>query len=134
MKAISKEQIKCISALINKLGLQDYKASLVWSYTGERTESRSDMTSGEAIELIKYLKSTDPDEIAAERMRRKIISMAHEMSWRISGTTKVDMKRVDGWCIQFGRYHKHLNSHTKNELPYLVTQFETVYNSFLKAL
>lgn len=59
--------------------------------------------------------------------------MAHEMNWHIAGTTKIDMKRLDGWCSRFSYKKKHLDSYTYKELPTLVSQFEKVYKSFLQS-
>lgn len=124
----------CINALLNKLKLKEQKDNLVMGFTGQRTSSRGGMFKAEAIELIRYLKSQDPDEVAAERMRKKVISMAHECGYRIPGTKKVDMKKLDGWCTTFGMYKKKLNQHTKEEMVNLVTQFEQRYKSFLSSL
>lgn len=131
---ITKDQVRCISTLISKLGMGEHKSTLVQSFTFGRTESRAEMKADEAKELIQYLKRTDPDEVKAETQRRKIISMAHEMKWELPGTKKADMKRLDEWCKKYGMYHKHLNSHTLKELPYLVTQFGAYYMSYLKTL
>jgi hypothetical protein len=60
--------------------------------------------------------------------------MAHEMHWRISGTDKADMKKIDEWCKKSGQYHKQLNSHTLQELPFLITQFQEMYLKDLKRL
>jgi hypothetical protein len=130
----STDQIRCISTMLRKLGLDEHKASIISGATDGRTESRGDLQRTEATDLIKYLKGLDPDEVSAEKMRRKIISRAHEMGWRMPGTLRVDMKRLDDWCGKFGYRHKHLNSYTLAELPALVTQFDAVYTSFLKSL
>ena len=132
-KPISKAQIGIIMAMINKLHMKAQKESIISGASSERTTSTRQLTSNEAIDLIKYLKSQDPDEQKAEKMRRKIISMAHEMGWKLPGGT-ISMTRVDFWCIKYGYLHKKINQYTYTELPKLVTQFETVYQSFLNTL
>jgi hypothetical protein len=133
MKEISTAQVSCIMAMINKLKLKAQKEHIIMGATDGRTTSTRELTSDEANALIKYLKSQDPDEIGAEKMRRKIISMAHEMGWKLPNS-KADMERVDNWCVKYGFLHKKLNQYLYNELPKLVTQFESVYQSFLKTL
>lgn len=103
-------------------------------FTSGRSGSSKDLTSDEANALIRHLKQLDPEEVAAEKMRRKIISMAHEMGWRLPGTTRADMQRIDSWCVKYGYLHKKLNQYLPAELPALVTQFEAVYKSFLKGI
>ncbi|MFN4249078.1 MAG: hypothetical protein ACK4EY_15225 [Flavipsychrobacter sp.] len=134
VKLISKGQLSCIHALITKLNLKERKADIVRGFSGERTSTSSYMYMHEATDMIRYLKSLDPEEQANEKMRRYIISMAHECGYRIPGTTKVDMKRLDGWCKEFGKYKKTLNRHNHKELVELVTQFKERYKSHLRSI
>lgn len=129
---ISRPQIALIHAMLTKLKLTGQKANLVLGFTGGRTESSREMSRAEATEFIKYLKSQDPDEQACDRMRKKIISMAKQCGYCQPGTDKADMARIDDWCRKYGKYHRPLNSHSKDELTQLVTQFENVYKSYLK--
>lgn len=130
---LNKAQLICISTLISKLGLQGQKDALIQGFTDGRTESRKDMWRDEAAALIKYLKSIDPDEASAEKMRRYIISMARSMKWLLPGN-KADMPRIDNWCKAYGYLHKGLNAYTLQELPRLVTQFQAVYKSHLRGI
>ena len=128
----NKEQKVIIGVLVTKLGLQKRKKEMTLGFSGGRTDTTTDLTPDEARAYIKYLKSQDPDEIAADKMRKKIISMAHELGYRIPGTTKVDMIKLDEWCIKYGHKHKKLNQYLVDELPLLVTQFEKRYDSHVK--
>lgn len=94
----------------------------------------SKMDRAGATQLIQHLQRADPDAEAKQRMRRKMVAICHEMRWHLPGTRKVDMQRLSGWCEQFGKFKKPLNAHTVKELTVLLTQFEAVYKSFLKAL
>jgi hypothetical protein len=131
---ITKAQISCIHALHSKLRIGMEKAELVRGFSNGRTTSMREMTVDEGTALIKELKRQDPEEIAANRMRNKIISMGHEMGWRLPNTTKIYMAHIDSWCMSYGLYKKKLNSHTLEELPHLVTQMEAVYKSFIKGI
>lgn len=128
---ITKGQIACIHAMVKKLNLTASKADMVLGFTGERTASVGDMYLDEAKAMIQYLKSQDPEEQSAEKQRRYIISMAHECGYRKPGTTKVDMVKLDNWCVNYGYLHKKLNQYRQHELPKLVTQFEKVYKDYL---
>lgn len=141
------EQIKAIYALLGKHGLREEKESIVGSFTAGRTNSTKAMTKAEAAALIGHLKSLDPTDTRSDKMRNKILSMAHEMNWCLTASPlaspltlskgegekrKVDMAHVNNWCVKSGYLHKPLDEYTYNELPRLVSQFEEVYKSYLK--
>lgn len=125
MQLLNKGQLIAINTLISKLQFtKEQKATMVSGFTAGRSGSSKDLLMSEAALLISHLKRLDPDEKQAEKMRRKIISMAHELHWHKPGTVQIDMKRVDGWCKSYGFGKKGLNSYALAELPKLVTQFE----------
>jgi hypothetical protein len=131
MQNITPDQLKCLSTLVSKLGFtKDDKVVMVQGFSNGRATSSKDLLVDEATAMIKHLKSIDPQEHAAEKMRRKIISMAHEMGWKApsnspggGGQLKADMKRIDDWCKKYSPHKKNLNNHTYRELAALVTQF-----------
>jgi hypothetical protein len=132
---ITPSQLKIIHTLFNKIGNAPHKKDIIAGFTNGRSESSKDLYFDEATDLIKYLKNFDNEAISAERMRRNIISMAHELNWKLPDTGKIDMKRVNGWCEKFGYQHKPLNNYTYEELPKLVTQFKNgPYSHFIKNL
>lgn len=118
--------------LLGKFGLRDEKESIVNAFTGGRTTSTKVMSDKEAVALIAHLQSLDTDVASAEKMRNKILYYGHEMNWRLPGTERIDMQRVNNWCIKFGYLKKPLDAHTQKELPQLLSQFEQVYKSYLK--
>ena len=124
--------MKAIHTLLNKQGLKEEKDSIVKSFTAGRTTHSSQMLFEEAASLIGHLKKLDPHDIASDKMRNKILSMAHEMNWRIKGTEKVDIDHVNAWCISHGYLKKKLDDYKYNELPKLVSQFDEVYKGFIK--
>lgn len=126
---------KQLHGLLNKSGLSTQKESLVHSYTNGRSISSKDLTNDEAKNMIGYLNGVvNVESFASNKMRRKIISMAHEMHWHLPGTQKIDMVRLNDWCVKFGYMKKELNKHAYKELPTLVFQFEAVYKSYLSDL
>jgi hypothetical protein len=122
-------QIKAIYSLLGKHGLRDEKKSIVSAFTAEKTTSVSAMSFSQAAALIAHLKGLDPTDRATDRMKNKIISMAHELGWRKPGTTDVDMDHVNNWMKSFSYLKKPLDDYKHNELPKLVTQFEEVYKT-----
>lgn len=132
---------KKMHTLLAQANLMDEKRTLVQSFTEYRTEHSSEMTDAEAMLMIDYLRR-QPDP--AQKMRRKIISMAHEMGWHslITGPSNqeeggrakwvIDMKRLNAWMVKYSYLHKELNAYRYKELPKLITQFESLYQSFLK--
>lgn len=143
MKTLNSNQLKAIYALLGEHGLRDEKESIIQAFTGGRSTHVSDMTSAEAAALIGHLKSLDNTEAGATRMRNKILSMAHEMNWCLTPgpspqergvKRRIDMGRVNNWCISRSYLKKKLDDYTYSELPKLVSQFEEVYKSHLKTV
>lgn len=133
METISKKQIGCIKTLVTKLGVDG--GSMTRGFSDMRTEHVSELLPGEAAKMIKELKRLDPDEQAAEKMRRKLIGMAYTRAG-LGRVASAAQKRavvdwLDGWCVKYGHKHKRLNSYTRKELPMLVSQFEGVINSLI---
>lgn len=128
------DQNRQLHAIIGKLGLsKEVKEDLVYEYTGGRSSSSKDMDMQECQALINYLnvlaRGADQHTDRANRMRRKIIAICHEMGWKLE-TGAINMKKVNDFCIQHSTLKKDLNSHTVQELPKLVTQFEQLLKKF----
>ena len=117
--------------LITACGIEkEQKEDLVFQFTGMRYTSSKELTDDQAMGLIRFLRKMDP----CNKMRRKILSMAHEMGWELENG-KVDIERVNAWTKKYGRWHLPLNDHDKNQLAYLVTQFqEGPYKSYLNSV
>ncbi len=124
---------KKLMALLTKTGLQGRRHAIVWDYSNGRTESSKELTSPEIARIIRDLENGFKELDRSDIMRKKIISQAHEMGWELSGH-KADMARINDWCQKFGFLHKPLNQYSYTELPALVSQFDSVYRSFLKAI
>lgn len=122
-------QIKYVRGLLARAGMMDIKDQVVMQYTNNRTTHLSDMNYQETQELIGALSG----ENSRAKQVRKIMSMAHEMQWELEGG-KVDIARINAWCVKYSHQHKALNELTEQELPAVVTTFTKVYQSFLKGL
>lgn len=126
---ITPAQIGKIKTLMSQKGLLAYSEDLATSFTDGRTPRVSQMNNTEAWLLIKHLEEGG-QPTAKTKMQRKILSLAHEQNWKMFDG-KIDMKRVNDWCIKYGYLHKKLNDYTESELPTLVTQFEKAYGDYL---
>lgn len=125
---------KRFMATLTKTGMQGRRHAICYQFSGGRTESSRELDDNEMLAAIKELEANNLLELdKANIMRRKIISMAHELAWKTAGG-KIDMKRIDAWCVKYGYLSKALNKYTLTELPKLVTAFEIFYNKFIKAL
>jgi len=133
MKTVLPRNFKKLMALLTKTGLQGRRHAIVWDYSSGRTESSKELTDPETDRLIRDLEKGFKELDRSDIMRKKIISQAHEMGWELPGR-KADMARINAWCQKSGYLHKPLNHYTYSELPGLVTQFDNVYKSFLKAI
>lgn len=129
-------QNKMLHGLLNKTGLMNEKANIINGITKGRSESSKDLSFDEARLMINWLKSQDKTSNDENRMRRKILSMAHECGWHnlVDGEWKIDMRALDTWCVKYSYLKKELNKYTYLELPKLVTQFTKVYRSHLNNL
>ncbi len=130
------EQNKRLWSLSNSLhldaeGLKEY----VLKYSHNRTASSKALTIPECQALINELdalkKSLTNAPIsnndASQRMRRKIMSICHEMNWTEAG--KLDWKRINGFMLNSSYLKKAINAYTSQELPKLVSQFEQLLKS-----
>lgn len=138
---ITTQQNKTLHALLAQTGLSAHKANLINGITKGRTESSKQLSNFEANELLAYLRTqlhnkrqalNSIDE-KANRMRKKIISLAWQMNW-VNNSGACDIPRINNWCIKYGYLHKPFNNYIYAELPKLLTQFENLYNSYLKAI
>jgi len=133
MELISSSQVTTIYTLLGKAGLREEKGSIVSHFTGGRATGVSKMMKSEAAALIGHLKAQEPETKAADKMRNKILSLAHEMGWRIPNTSKVDITHVNNWCLTRGHIKKMLDDYNSRELTIIVTQFEQVYKGYLNS-
>jgi len=129
----TKGQVACIRTMLAKLHLAADKEAIIAGASQQRTTSTRELSTAEATLLIRWLKSQDPEEVSAEKMRKKIISQARGMGW-IAPNGKADMQRLDAWMQKSSYLKKKINQYQYTELPKLVTQFERVYLSFLKGI
>lgn len=133
-KAITPQQLKCISTLIARRGIAaDDKKVMVAGFSNQRCHSSRLLYYHEAFALIKHLQTLQPHQAAAAKMRNKILYYAHEMNWE-NAPGHVDMQRVDNWCIKFSYLHKKLNQYEYQELPRLISQMQQVYKHYLANL
>ena len=130
------EQNKRYRALLDKLGIVDkeQKQDLVLSVSEGRVKSSADLTFEEMNMLCTHLQGLvyEMDD-RADKMRKKILSICHEMNWKLA-SGKVDMQHLSDWLLKYGYLHKELNEYTEKELPKLVTQMEGVLEDYLKKL
>lgn len=131
----TKGQRMAIGIIITRLQLdKETKELMVLNYSNGRTNTTKELTYAEADLMIRNLnREISYEGSPGDKMRNKILSLGHEMYWQKKGR-KIDMDRINGWCVKYGYLHKPLDDYTDNELPELVTQFEKVYKDFLKGI
>ena len=141
MQLITPGQMRHLNALLTQLGMQEEKPALVREYTSGRATSSKELTMAEAKSLIQHLeKVAGPPAVSAavdrseraNQMRRRILSVCHQLRWEKPGTTEVDMARVNAFCRTRGYLKKELNEYTYQELPKLVSQFDQLLVKFLQ--
>jgi hypothetical protein len=114
---------------------------MIGALTQGRTTSSTALTFAEAHALLADLNKTRVSTDEHKRMRNSIIAMAHELRWitptqHVNAQGKIEIKndyaRLDAWMQKSSYLHKKLFNYTYEELPKLVTQFKSVYLSYIK--
>ena len=132
---------KRLFALLKQRGLYEQRSHLVSEFTNGRSDSSKDLTEREIDKLIALLeaeeKQTNSDFWRGDHMRKKIFSLCFDYGWTIWSDKKqrmvVDQRRLNSWMLKYSILHKALNEYKYDELPALVTQFESVVSSFYEA-
>lgn len=118
---IERSQRAAIFGYINSLGIdEEMRRDLIWAQTNGRTASLREVNRNEADSIIKYLTELSGND--ANRLRKKMLSVAHKLGW--VNDDKVDVNRVNNWCVKYGYLHKPFNHYTSKELIKLITQFK----------
>lgn len=126
MKPITPEQLRCLNTLISKQGIpKDEKEAMVFGFSGGRATSSKALFFSEAIEMIKHLKASDPNE----RMRKKVFALAREAGIIYGETSedkKINIVVIDAFLLKNGTIKKKLNAMSKEELVKVVSQFQQI--------
>jgi hypothetical protein len=110
------------------------KCEMVRMATAGRTEHISEMTPTEAINLQKSLngESDNYEPSKKQKLKRKVLAIAHELGWELEGTTKVDMSRVNAYCLERSAAKKAFDRLSEKELEGVVKQFGLMKKNYLK--
>jgi len=128
------KQVKMVRILIGKAKLEKQKEDLVWSFSDERTIHLSELTQAETESIVAYLRNlTGQTANPSDKMRRKILSIAHELQWELIDG-RVNMERLNSWLIKSTPQKKPLDELSYQELAQVVSQIEIVYKKFLKGI
>lgn len=133
--------------LLNKKQMMEQRHQLFQSYSKGRTDDSRELSEAEVDELIRFLETYSvggmqsghkTDFEKGDKMRKRILSLCYEYGWTKYSKAKerhvVDFNRLNTWMSKSSYLHKGLNQYSYAELPKLVTQFENVVKSFLKAI
>ena len=144
VKPINTQQIIKFNALLRELLLgEDIKRDLIYQFTKGRSDRTNDMHYEEARMMISHLEDQkspslakkQQDADAGQRMRRKIISIAHQLGWTDLKTGKVDMNRLNSFLVQRGAVRgpkiKTINDYNNRDLSVIVTQFQQMLKHHL---
>jgi hypothetical protein len=123
------KQYNLALGLLSREGLAFAQEDLAYEYSNGRTRSLEKLDYRETQNLFAQLRQPSPKD----KMKRKILSMAHEMRWEL-GSGKVDMVRLNAWCVKHTPSHTVFNSIPVKDLPKVVSIYEKMYNEFLKRL
>ncbi|MDP9076272.1 MAG: hypothetical protein M3O71_02515 [Bacteroidota bacterium] len=132
MQTATIPQISKIHVLLNKLGLIDQKAEIVYNLSNGRTESSKQLTIEEARRLITNLAEYDP----TERQKSLIFSLAYKAGI-IYGSSPDDKKmnaaKLNLFLKERGAVKKELNAMTYADLVKVHRQFEGIVKNTTKS-
>lgn len=122
---------------LKELGFDQTREEWVLAFTENQKTGLTDLNRLEYLQFINWLQvykqNNQPKIHEKENLqRRKIISMFHKMGYQIDG--KIDMGRLNNWCVSHGHLHKELMSYKGADLTKLVTQAENYYKSYISTL
>lgn len=123
------KQTQYVRTLLSREGVSSQENEYALEFSNHRTETLEDLTHAETQALIAEFSEKSP----ADKMKGKILSMMHEMRWELPNG-KVDIPRLNAWLIKHTPYHKPFDRLKEAELPIVVSLFEKMYKSFLKAV
>lgn len=143
----TKEKHGRLYGLLNKKQMMEQRHELFQSYSKNRTRDSKDLSEQEMDDLIRFLEfynvggmqsGCKTDFEKGDKMRKRVLSLCYEYGWTRHDAVKnkrvVDYAKLNAWLLKSGYLHKSLNQYKYAELPKLVTQFENVIKSFLKAV
>lgn len=129
---MTEKQKKYVRQLLNREGIAFMEEELCLEFSSGITKALGHLSQHQTQALIAHLREGAP-KTPKQKMVGKILSMAHEMRWELPNG-KVDMDRLNAWCIKYNPHKKPLNAFTEAELPSVVSVFERMYKGYLKAL
>lgn len=116
------ELVDRIVGLLRRTNTMPQKTALVHSHSGGRHTHVKEMVFADARLLELNLLELDGQ---MNKMRRRLIAMAHQIGWKIAGENKADIERLDRWCTTYAA--ASLNKMTKDELSKAITAFEQMF-------
>ncbi len=122
-------QVKFVRSLLYREGIPFMEKEIAEQFSDHTTTELKDFTHVQTKALIAHLAGRTSTDV----MCGKILSMAHEMRWELP-SGKVDMPRLNAWCIKYTPAHKPLNKIPESQLPKVVSVFEKMYKTYLKSL
>jgi hypothetical protein len=132
-KGHTKSTFLSMIRLLNEADQYARRHDYAFRHSSGRTESTKDLYDAEMLAVIKELEANFKIQDQCDKMRKKIISKAHQMFWELPGG-KIDIERIDQWCVEQGPYKKLLNKHNIKELAILVSVFDKVYKHYMSKI
>lgn len=139
-------QVRAFHATCSRLGIsEEEKRELISRASNDRTDSSRALTHSEMESILTGLNGPQKPQTQVqvrEQAIRKMYFYCHQMGWQLkdekgvlvlqNGRPKVDVARLNAWCIKYGQHHKALDQHSAKEVSDVLTAFQKVYEHHLK--
>lgn len=118
-----------VHRIIEREGLTFVSDNLALEFSGNRTNVLAELNHKETQALINnFIKPS-----STQKMKRKILSMAHEIRW-VTPEGKIDINKLNNWCKKYTPSHCDFNAISAKDLPIVVSIYEKMYKNVLKQL
>jgi uncharacterized protein involved in type VI secretion and phage assembly len=118
---MTQKQLNFVNRLLEREGLSFVADDYAMAFSNGRTTVLADLDYTETQAIIKHFAKPNPKE----KMKLKILSKAHEMRWETKDG-KVDMKRLDAWCVKHTASHTTFNNIPLKDLPKVVSVLKCI--------
>lgn len=126
---MTEAQEKYVKMLLFKNERQDDAAELALQFSNGRTNELKELSHNETQQLIEFIGEKQPPN----PMVNKLLYLAHNIGWELKDG-KIDIERLNAWCVKYTTAKKPLNKIPEKELPIVVSVFEKMHQAHLNNL
>lgn len=111
------------------------RADVISEFTEGKKTSLKDLSNIEYIRLTSWLNNTLMNEKHTTNWQNTPENKMRQKLWVIfCKEMRYTQEAYEEWVIKYGRFHRPINDHTKEQLQLVLVQAEEVLKSFTKSI